>query len=169
MIKKITPEQFWKLYEKLPEELKEAVFSGETADNIWNVCEKNGINEVSRVAKYAGDVLIGLLPPSDFQKTLEKELGIDTETAQKVGREIHRFIFYPVKTCLEELYRVEITGVPTPAKPSTVAPSAPTENRKPSESAGNGETLQAEIEEFAAAGERREEPRRDDDYREPLE
>jgi len=116
---KYTPEQFWKLYEKLPEELKEAVFSIETADNIWDICERNGIQKVSEVADYVGQVLVGVLPPADFQETLEKELKLEKDLAKKVSQEINRFIFYPVKASLEELYKIEIAP---PAKPTRITP-----------------------------------------------
>ena len=46
-----TKEQFWKLYEKLPAELKEAVFSDEVGDHILDACAKNGVaDKVSAVA-----------------------------------------------------------------------------------------------------------------------
>ena len=45
-----------------------------------------------------------------------KEVRLKKEVAKKVGQEINRFIFYPVKSSLEELYRVEIA----PAAPPTV-------------------------------------------------
>lgn len=124
MPREYTRDQLWKLYEKLPEELKEAIFSAETADNIWNVCDRNEVEEVSKVAKYAGYVLMGVLPPDEFQKTLEEEVGLEKEIAKKVTQEINRFIFYPVKISLEEIYKVPITpppaGVTLP--PETTAP-----------------------------------------------
>ena len=131
MIKEYTKEQVWKLYEKLPDELKEAIFSGETADDIWNICDRNEVNEVSKVAKYAGYVLMGVLPPDEFQETLEVEAGIKKEMAKKVTQEINRFIFYPVKPCLEEVYKIEIKA---PAGVSLIKPSevTPKEEERPS-------------------------------------
>jgi len=116
MPKEYTRDQLWKLYEKLPREIKEAVFSEETADDIWNVCEKNGVEQVSDVAKYAGYVLMGVLPPDEFQTALEKEVELGKEMAQRVAREINRFIFYPLKPALEEIYKTE--GIP-PRSPIT--------------------------------------------------
>ena len=73
MPEEYSKDQLWKLYEKLPEELQEAIFSGESADNIDNICARNSIdNLTAEVAKYAGRVLMGILPPVDFQQTLEK-------------------------------------------------------------------------------------------------
>jgi len=110
MTKKCPPDQFWKLYEKLPQELKDALFSLETGENVSNICDKYGVEEGLReVVELVGQVLIGVLTPEDFSEALEKELKLERETARKVSQEINRFIFYPVKPALEELYKIEIS------------------------------------------------------------
>jgi len=128
MPREYTKEQLWKLYEKLPEELKEAVFAEETANNIDDICTRNGIedNRISEIARYTGRVLMGVLPPEDFQETLEKELKLEKDLAKKVSQEINRFIFYPVKASLEELHKIEIAP---PAKPTGITP--PPEEKPP--------------------------------------
>ena len=120
MPKEYSKEEFWKLYEKLSPELKEAIFSEETADRIEDICLRNEVEDerISEIARYTGRVLLGVLPPDEFQEVLEKELKIEKDKAKRVAREINRFIFYPVKSSLEELYKIEIAP---PAKPK-VAP-----------------------------------------------
>ena len=145
MPKKYTNKESWKLFEKLPEELQEVIFSVETANNIWNICERNRVDEISKVAKYVGNVLLGVLPPDEFQETLEKEMGLEKDIAKKVAQEINRFIFYPVNPLLEELYKIEIAP---PAKPTKITP--PPEATAPPE-------------EIPKA------PPREDVYREPIE
>jgi len=110
MAKEYTNEQLQQLYKKLPEELQEAIFSVETADHIWDICERYDIDKISTVAKRVGNVLVGVLPPEELQETLEKELNIDSETAKKINRDINRFVFYPVKPFLEKLYNIGITS-----------------------------------------------------------
>ena len=109
-------EQLWKLYEKLPEELQEAIFSAETAETIGNICERNKVTEdkIPEVAKFIGRVLMGLLPPNELEKTLTKEVKLKTEVAINVAREINRFIFFPLKEVLSRLYEIEIAP---PARP----------------------------------------------------
>ena len=110
MAKKYTRKQFWELYAKLPQELKDAVFAEETDDNIYNACKNNNVLENHLgIIEYVGHVLIGVLPPNEFQETLEKEMKLEKTVAKKVIQEINRFIFYPVKRSLEELYSMEIT------------------------------------------------------------
>ena len=103
-----TKEQLWELYKKSPEEIKDVVFSEKTADSIYAVCEKNDIDDVSKLMEYVQNVLLGLLAPDDFQETLEKEIGINTGTAKRVVTEIYRYVFYPVKESLEKIYQMEI-------------------------------------------------------------
>jgi hypothetical protein len=129
MKKEYSKEELWKIYEKLPDELKEAIFSYKTAEDISNICERHGISEgekMSKIAKYVGRVLMGLLPPSDFEETLEKEVGIGKETAKGIRREVEMLIFYPVRKQLEEIYKIEISP---PAKPKITPP--PTFEEKP--------------------------------------
>jgi len=110
MSKQYTQEELWKLYDKLPEELKSAIFGADTADHIWNICERYGLDDVSKIAKLVGNVLLGILIPEDFQTELEKELKVEKEIAQKVTQEINRFIFYPVRPLLEQLHKIEVSS-----------------------------------------------------------
>jgi len=122
-----TPEQLWPLYEKLPKDLQEAVFSEKTADAIYDVCVRNGLEkEMPEVAKYTGYVILGLLPPDEFQKTLKEELKLKNDLSKKVALEITRFIFFPVKESLEALYKIEIEK---PTKPLTAIPREKAEEK----------------------------------------
>jgi len=128
MPKKYTSEQFWKLYEKLPQELKDALFAEETGNNLYEICQKNGIEEdLDEIVDLVGQVLVGVLAPEDFQGALEKELKLKKESAKKVSREINRFIFYPVKPTLEQLYKIETAHSEKP----TEKPGVETEQKKP--------------------------------------
>jgi len=147
MAKEYTKEELWGLYEKLPPELREAVFSEETADRIFSVCERNNVNEVSKVAYYVGLALMGVLLPKDFQKTLEKEVGLKKTAAQEVSHQISRFIFYPVKLQLEQLHKVpgekggEKVVMPTPRHSERLERKRPTEESPLEEDLAPSETL----------------------------
>ena len=100
------PEQIQKLYEKLPSELKTALFSEETAEVISNTCEQYGIEDerVSQVAKHVGDVLTGFILPSEFEDTLRQNVGLPEVLVKAITREINRFVFFPHKAALEQLH-----------------------------------------------------------------
>jgi len=131
MAKQYTREELWKLYEKLPRELKEAVFAEETANHIDEICKRYEIPEgkVPEIAKQVGNVLLGILPPNEFQDILEKDLKLEKDIAKNIAREVERFIFYPVRPSLEELYKKEMVPV---AKPAGITPSP---QEKPSKTA----------------------------------
>jgi len=131
MVKKhYTSDQFWELYEKLPQELKDALFAEETSNNIFEICKRNKIEDnLDQIVEYVGQVLVGVLPPEDFQENLEKELKLKKDIAKKVSQEINRFILYPVRPALEQLYKIELAPSAKPAKvappPSEEKPKAP--------------------------------------------
>ena len=110
-----TQEQLQKLYKKLPEELQEAIYSEETAEHIWNICDRNGIELISSLAEKVGNVLVGVLPPNKFQEAIEKELKLEKEKAKRVAWEVDRFIFRSVRPFLEKLYETEITQFTYPS------------------------------------------------------
>lgn len=117
MAGKYTKEQFWKLYRNLPQELQDALFSEETGDNIYDICKRNEVEEnLGEIVDYVGQVLIGILPPEEFQNTLEKELKLKKEVAKEIFHEINRFIFFPVKENLAVLYKIEIAPSEKPAE-----------------------------------------------------
>ena len=131
MPKKYTQEQFWKLYEKLPQELKDALFAEETGNNISEICKRNKVEEnLEEIVDYVGQVLVGVLPPEDFQETIEKELNLEKEVAKKTAHEINRFIFYPVKPVLEQLYGMEITHSEKPAEMKEPSSAEATEDKE---------------------------------------
>jgi hypothetical protein len=142
MEKEYSKEKFWKLYETLPQELKNALFAEETGDNIEDVCKKNDAEEsMGEIVDYVGKVLVGVLSPADFKEALEKDLGIDPEKARKIDQEIFRTIFYPVKPALEQISKAEIPS----SNPTEKTPTPLKEENIPSP------------------------PKKDDSYREPIE
>lgn len=102
-----TQEQMWKFFEKLPPSLKEAIFSEENSENILNICEENNLKDSSSLGGKVGDILTGILPPSEFKKQLETELNMDPETAKKVFQGVYRHILYPVQSELTAIYPLE--------------------------------------------------------------
>ena len=126
MVKKYNKEKFWELYKKLPQELQDALFAEETGNNIYEICKRNEVLEsLDQVVDITGSVLMGLLPPEEFQENLEKELKLKKDVAKKLTQEVNRFIFYPVKTSLNQLYKIEI------APPAQMKVTPPPSEKKP--------------------------------------
>ena len=133
------------LFKVLPEELKEAILSEETAEKISTICEKYKIEgeKKSEIAKLVGNSLMGLLSPDKLQNSLEQEINIESLTAEKVSLEINRFILYPLKNALSSLYETEL------------APS--------------GEIIKSKIDKSKMIKEEAENTSEKDIYREPIE
>jgi hypothetical protein len=115
----------WELYEKIPKELQEAIFSVETADTVFDICKKNEVEEVNKLSRIVGDSLLGILPPSEVEKEIKKTIKVSSEKASKITREIDRFIFYPLKDSLADLYGKELES------PKTKPQEEPKANKKP--------------------------------------
>ena len=102
MLKELTDEQLLKILEKLPEDLKEAVFSPETADYIADVFEKFELSgeKCSMVAGAVGNILLKIAPPEEFSKILEKEIGLKKNQAEDVARELDFRVFSQIRASL---------------------------------------------------------------------
>jgi len=109
-----TKDELWKIFETLPSELKQAIFSQETADTIWETAERNGLGgeQTHQVAGIVGNSLMGLLHPEDLAQTILDETELSPEQASNVARDINRLIMFPVKNYLYDFYK-EITFVPS--------------------------------------------------------
>jgi len=104
-------EQLQELYDNLPDDLQEAVFSEEKGKMIVNICKENGIdddNVISQVLKSVGYVFLGLVSPDDFENFLKEEVGIKMGTARQIALRIKRDVFMSLKKSLELLYNIEI-------------------------------------------------------------
>jgi hypothetical protein len=103
----LSKDELWEIYRSLPDDIKDAIFSEDTAEAIWNICQINKIEQVSEMAKLAGRTLMGLLPPKDFEQALKQTLKLEEKTAQKIATEMEHYIFNPVKDDLDFIYEEE--------------------------------------------------------------
>ena len=113
-----TREQFLELYNDLPEQLKNAMGSDRTTDVVERLSNQESLDDDQHSAfvKLVGDLLLGLVPPSSFKKELTKAK-IKKGSADKIELAVKRFILYPVKELIADLYDEEIV-VPTQKKSS---------------------------------------------------
>jgi hypothetical protein len=154
MPKEYNRDQFWKLFQNLPTDLQDAILSETTADSIYDICSHNDIKETSKLAKFVGRVLLGTLDPSDLQETLKKELNFSSEKAEKVNKEIDRFIFYPVKSSLASLHETTTVHAETQAKTDqseikadSGSPNRPIIEKKPISATKGADAYREQIEE----------------------
>lgn len=156
-----SPRELKPLYEKLPQDLKQALFSKESADAIYEICLKNDIlDKNAELAKYIGYLMLGLLPPAEFAKTLQEELELNKDTAEKIYQQTARALFPPIKQSLEILYN---TRIEIPTKPIEIieeeTPTLPSLEKEKRPAVKTKKPLSAPA----------KKPTEKDKYREPIE
>ena len=128
-----TREQLNQLYKNLPVDIKELMCAEETNDAILKILDDNQVpdEQYSMISNLIRNTLFGLLPPGEFVSALKKEVGLDKDLAKKIGQEINRFIFFPVKESLNSLYKIETPSeqemLSTVQKETASVPEPPTE------------------------------------------
>jgi len=107
-------EQTMELFDKLPRELRAAIFSEDNAEFIGQIAKRYKMAEdkVSQFAILVGNILLGLLSPDLLPKALEQELGVSPEQTAFISQEVNRLILYPVKDKLVDFYK-EISFAPS--------------------------------------------------------
>lgn len=103
---KLTPQQLKELYEKLPEDLREAIFSVDSTEAIHVAGQKYNltVDKIGELADETGLVMLGLTHPKDFIANLAKRLNADKETARKIADEINTQIFSKVRESLKKIH-----------------------------------------------------------------
>ena len=97
-------EKISQIYDNLPEEIKQALFSYENAILNLKICQKFGISEekASRLSLLVGKVLLGILNPKDFSEKLSQDLEISPETSLKIFHLLSREVFFPLREKIKE-------------------------------------------------------------------
>lgn len=93
--------QYPEFFKKHPSELLEFILSEETSSKIAGICLENGIEDEEKIEKIANRVVSALLkefPKEKLPQVLEKGVGLNLGTAEKISAEINQFIFSHVLT-----------------------------------------------------------------------
>lgn len=102
--KSYSKEEYWELYQKLPAELRELMFSENVANRIGDIKKRYGIAPNNTfLSEIVGKIILGLIPPADLKQHLSREGDIRPEVSEKITREVNRFILFPVKNLLQGL------------------------------------------------------------------
>jgi hypothetical protein len=105
MNKKYTKEEIDKIYQELPDVLKDVLFSEETSKNIYNSCKENDISgdKMKEISILVGDIILGIVDFNDLEKNMIRDLEIDIKKAKNISKEINRFVLSPVKEEIRQL------------------------------------------------------------------
>ncbi len=105
--------QFWQIYHKIPEDLKEALFSKETENLIENIYQKYQIKdgELSVLVDLINEVLTGGLSFNKFPSYLKEKTELSFELVEEISKEINRFLFFPLQDSLNKIYGADIYNI----------------------------------------------------------
>lgn len=101
-------EELLKRYEALPQDLKDTMMSVETAEIIFEIGKKFGLNieKTGKLAEEIGFVILGVIPSKDFVGNLKEILELDSEKALGIASEANHRIFLKIRDTLKELHGV---------------------------------------------------------------
>ena len=195
---KPTSDEIQKRFKSLPQDLKDAIFSIETADVIQALGKKYKltIDKIGELADEAGYLMMGFTDPKNFLDIIQKRLSVDFETARAVTEDLNIQIFGKIRESLkharmrEENYVVPVPprlaealreGGPRPSEAPPHPPSTTTLAPRPPEAPSmprseGGSPFESKLEEkvFSAQKELSEAkqqnryPGDQDPYREPI-
>lgn len=118
-------EEIEKGYDKLPEILKDAMYSPDVAIKVVAIGKKFGltIEKIGSAAEQTGYVVLGLVRPSEFTQALVDVLEIGADKARELAKEINSQIFYPLREALKAAHQMEITEPEVTKAPMTTVPT----------------------------------------------
>ncbi|MBI3633535.1 MAG: hypothetical protein HY226_04555 [Candidatus Vogelbacteria bacterium] len=98
-----SPQELNEVFKGLPQTLKEAVTSVETAETINNIGRKYGlhIDQIGVLGIESGKILLGLAHPTEFVSNITKKLGIERVVASQIASEINDKVFLRVRELLK--------------------------------------------------------------------
>jgi len=109
MFKKLNPEERTEAYKNLPQKNKDLLWEEDMDHRIEELANnfKTGKARKERLKEVTLHLLLGVLPPSQIKKALEKELALESEEAAKMASEFVNYIIAPFKETLKGVYDKE--------------------------------------------------------------
>ncbi|MBI5140338.1 MAG: hypothetical protein HZA94_02745 [Candidatus Vogelbacteria bacterium] len=110
--KEYTTEELDAIVETLPGDVKDAIFSVNSAKIINEVGKKYGlhIDQIGIAAEETGNILLGISRPTEFVDNLQTRLRIERVRASEVAAEINEKIFSKIRESLRNLHGAEKAG-----------------------------------------------------------
>jgi len=109
MFKKYKADEYWKLYEDLPQKVKEVFWEEDMGKRLEKISERFSLEEKEKetLLELVVHLFLGVFPPSHIAQIIEKEIPLSGDGCEKLTTEFIRFIVYPSQNILRELYSEE--------------------------------------------------------------
>lgn len=108
-------------YKSLPEDVRQAIFSVDTADLIQAIGKKHGlsIEKIGKLGDETGKIMMGLAKPQEFIGNLSKALEVDKGAARNIAQDVNQKIFASIRESLKKIHKI---GETPEAQPEKVEP-----------------------------------------------
>jgi len=96
-------------YKELPEDVKDAIFSVDSAEIIQNIAKKNNltIDKMSELADEIGLLMLGSTEPKDFISNISRRLGVNRNIAHDITAEVNDKIFSKIRESLKKIHNLK--------------------------------------------------------------
>src|SRR3989338_1542277 len=96
------------IYSKLPNDIKEAIFSVDVSDKIIDIGKKHklAVDKIGIIGNETGMVMLGVTHPNEFIGNLTDRLEVDKEKARAIAQEINEQIFKRVRESLRKIHNM---------------------------------------------------------------
>lgn len=100
-----TKVELYEKFENLPDDVQEAFLSIDTYNTIKKIGDKFKlhIDQSELLGEEIGFVMLGVTRPENFLGNIQQKLGISTEIAGEIVKDINTSIFFPIRSSLEAL------------------------------------------------------------------
>ncbi|MBI2038815.1 MAG: hypothetical protein HYT22_00825 [Candidatus Niyogibacteria bacterium] len=184
-----TPTEIQQRFQRLPQELKDAIFSMDTAEAIRMIGKKHrlAVDKIGVLADETGYFMLGFTKPEHFIGKLQRNLGVSEEISKGITEDLNVRIFSKIRASLRRVHTMEedhVIPVPPPVSrpPAAELPKgsplsapkdyplgqpAPAPMPSPFESKLQEKVFSAQ-KELSEAREQKTYPGNKDPYREPI-
>jgi len=96
------------IYSKLPNDIKEAIFSVDVSDKIIDIGKKHklAVDKIGIIGNETSRVMLGVTHPNEFIGNLTERLEVDKEKARAIAGEINEQIFKKVRESLRKIHNM---------------------------------------------------------------
>ena len=113
-------------YRELPPDVREAIFSVDSADIIQSIAKKNNltVDKMSELADEIGLLMLGNTEPKDFISNISRRLGVDKKTARDITAEVNDRIFTKIRESLKKIHNIKDEDEEKEEEPELYRPEA---------------------------------------------
>src|SRR3989338_8270415 len=96
------------IYSKLPNDIKEAIFSVDVSDKIIDIGKKHklAVDKIGIIGNETSRVMLGVTHPNEFIGNLTERLEVDKEKARAIAGEINEQVFKKVRESLRKIHNM---------------------------------------------------------------